>query len=307
MTAPTQTHPPRLVLNDQSLRSPTSLYSLPVLPPTPRTALSPSRTGEVQDHRQPQKSPLRKLFNRSIHSLSLSPSSSSFFHFATSSSPCSPRQQRQSQTQTQSPSSAPTKTASISYEIHLMDFPTHSELRFEPLSKIAPVSDRLSPTRSQIQAKSARSPSSAMFPFATEQAQGYRIVCDVMNEKEVVLICADDRGSPMARLQTTARGSEIQVKGKLNEADERAVMDQKEGGSQRIYAGDEVYNWTETTGLALLVNLDTRQSLAKIQYKMFAKDQLTLSGEGLECIPLIVLTAAKIWSEHHSERDFRLH
>ena len=50
----------------------------------------------------------------------------------------------------------------------------------------------------------------------------------------------------------------------------------------------------ESTGLAICVDLSTRQSLAKLHYKVLTRDRLVIQGEGLEQVPLLVITAAKV-------------
>ncbi|WVW81410.1 hypothetical protein I302_103403 [Kwoniella bestiolae CBS 10118] len=191
----------------------------------------------------PQKSPLRRLFSR--NTLPISPSPSSTFGTAHN---------------------------NRTYDIHLFDYGTHSEIRFEPFMQ------------------SPRTPS--YLPTMDWPITGYGIVCTKMTEKEVVLCCKDDRGVVVATLKTSIRGTDIEV----SDWDETAWLEEGDKGSgcQKIHVDGAMYHWAEATGLAILVDLETRHKLAKLHFNVLARDRLTVSEEGLDVLPLIVVSAAKV-------------
>ncbi|WVQ64445.1 uncharacterized protein L199_002611 [Kwoniella botswanensis] len=174
-----------------------------------------------------------------------------------------------------------------SYEICLFDYGSHSVIRFEPVIS------------------SPQTPSHVLSNSMEESPiTGYGIACSKKTEKEVVLTCKNDRGENVANLETSFRGTWIGIMGEegnawLEEGDKGSV-------SQKLHLDGAIYQWAETTGLSILVDLETRRKIAKLHFNVLARDKLVISEEGLDKLPLIIVSAAKLWSEHNSERDFRL-
>ncbi|WWC97428.1 hypothetical protein V866_004308 [Kwoniella sp. B9012] len=196
----------------------------------------------------PQKSPLRRLFNRNI--LPISPSTTSTFSSA---------------------------STTRSFEIYLFDYGSHSEIRFEPV-----ISSPQTPSR-------VLSNSMEESPIT-----GYGIACTKMTEKEVVLTCKNDRGEKVASLKTSVKGTWIEIMGE--EGDAWLEEGDKGSGSQKVHLDGAIYQWAETTGLSILVDLETRRKIAKLHFNVLARDKLVISEEGLDKLPLIIVSAAKVSS-----------
>ncbi|KAK4686845.1 hypothetical protein P7C73_g3276, partial [Tremellales sp. Uapishka_1] len=143
---------------------------------------------------------------------------------------------------------------------------------------------------------------------ATAHDGTFTVVCEVANKDLVVLVLLDGKGRRKAELTSTVRGTEIVLPGNPREkGDERVIMAHKEGSSNhRLVTESATYNWTESTGLALCLDCATRKPLAKLQYKLFGRDRLVVQNEGGEVVPLMIITAARMWFDHQSGRDFRL-
>ncbi|WWD06197.1 hypothetical protein V865_004283 [Kwoniella europaea PYCC6329] len=173
------------------------------------------------------------------------------------------------------------------FEIHPFDYGSHSEIRFEPV--IA----------------SPQTPSHVLSNSMEESPiTGYGIACTKMTEKEVVLTCKNDRGQQVASMKTSVRGTLIEIMGE--EGNAWLEEGNNSLGGRKIHLDGAIYQWAETTGLAMLVDLESRRKLAKLHFNVLARDKLMISEEGLDNLPLIIISAAKLWSEHNSERDFRL-
>ncbi|OCF60016.1 hypothetical protein L486_02689 [Kwoniella mangroviensis CBS 10435] len=180
-------------------------------------------------------------------------------------------------------------SATRSYEIYLYDYGSHSEIRFEPVIN------------------SPQTPSHVISNSMEESPNtGYRIACTKMTEKEVVLTCNNDRVEKVASLNFSVRGTWIKIMGEegtawLEEGD-------KGSDSQKIHLDGAIYQWAETTGLAMLVDLETRRKIAKLHFNVIARDKLMISEEGFDKLPLIIVSAAKVRSlllyisvSHHEE------
>ncbi|WWC57726.1 uncharacterized protein I303_100260 [Kwoniella dejecticola CBS 10117] len=213
----------------------------------------------------PSKSPLRRLFNRNI--LPSSPSSSSFFGLRSPSSP----------------SKSTSLSHTVTFDIHLYDYGNHSEIRFEP--------NIHSPKHKQYEG------------FSNHPWTGYNVSCTNMTERQVISSRKADDGDLVARLRTSARGTEI---GMIGKKDAGWIEEGDQSGMKRLHFEGAVYQWTEAIGLAYLVNLENRRKIAKLHFNVLAKDKLVIVEGGLDILPVIFLSAAKLWAEHNSGRDLRL-
>ncbi|WWC85456.1 uncharacterized protein L201_000319 [Kwoniella dendrophila CBS 6074] len=222
-----------------------------------------SNTEQVQP--SPTKSPFRRLFSKTI--LPSSPSKTSLFPFGSLSS--------------STPSTAVKSSSNLLFGIHLFDYGTHSEIRFE--QGVEPIIKERE--------------------FSTSTA--YSIACTSITEKGITLTCKDDKGISLARSRTSLRGTEIKI---INDSNKKIWLEEGDHSvkAQRIHADGILYQWATSTGLAILIDLQTRQKLARLEFNVLAKDKLIITTAGLGKIPWIIISAAQVWSEHSNTRDFRL-